>query len=68
MRSHILFLAGLVFIAGLSGCSDSGGGPIDAEDQMSFVSDKLTPEESALVASGEAEAGSNPQPVSLEAE
>jgi len=57
---------GLLFVAGLSaGCAGSGNGST-TEERVAAVSDKLTPEESALIASGEAEAGSTSHPASLE--
>lgn len=67
MRRDFLFSAGLLLIAGLStGCSGSGSGSVEAEERVAAVSDKLTPEESALIASGEAEAGSTSHPAALE--
>ena len=62
MKSHRLFLAGLFLLAGLwTGCSSANGSSPQAnnlpvEDTLVAVSDELTPEELALVASGEAEA------------
>ena len=67
MRYPILFLTGLIFIAGLSaGCADSNGGPAAAEEQVFSAPEKLTPEESAMMASAEAET-EPPHPAFLEA-
>jgi hypothetical protein len=67
MRSPVLFLIGFIFIAGLSaGCADSNHDSVAAEEQVVSVSEKLTPEEAALMASAETETEANPHPVSME--
>ena len=69
MKSYLRLLAGLLMLAGLeAGCSDSNGSPLAdmgdgdmnvAEEVVAegvVVSDELTPQEFALVRSGEVEA------------
>ncbi|MBI3803874.1 MAG: hypothetical protein HY282_08950 [Nitrospirae bacterium] len=57
MKSHFLFLAGLMLMIGLSaGCSDSNTPSVaEAEEKVPVVSEKLTQDESTLIASAEAE-------------
>ncbi|GEM_PF-6615029 len=68
MKSYFLFLAGLMLMLGLStGCSDSGAThPADAEEKVPVLSEKLTAEEEALIASAEAEAKTAVNPAAFE--
>jgi hypothetical protein len=66
MKRHLLFLTGLVLAAGLSvSCSDSGSSHTQAEETVPVLSEKLTPEEEAMMASAEAE-GKASDPASFE--
>lgn len=67
MKPYLLFIAALMLTAGLfAGCSDSGSIHAEAEETVPSVSEKLTQEESALIASAEAEAKSEADLASLE--
>jgi hypothetical protein len=56
MKPTLLLMAFLMVTAGLfSGCSDSGSTDAEARERVSALSEKLTPEEEALIASVEAE-------------
>lgn len=67
MKRQLLFLTGLILAAGLSvGCSDSGSSQTQAEETVPVFSEKLTPEEEAMMASAEAEGRAAADPASFE--
>lgn len=67
MKPTLLFMAALMLTAGLSaGCSDGGPTHAEAEETVPSVSEKLTQEESALIASAEADAKSEVDLASFE--
>ncbi|MDC4223586.1 MAG: hypothetical protein MPW15_04980 [Candidatus Manganitrophus sp.] len=67
MKPTLLFMAALMLTAGLfTGCSDGGSTHAEAEEAVPSISEKLTQEESALIASAEADAKAEVDPASLE--
>lgn len=67
MKPTLIFMAALMLTAGLfAGCSDGGSTHAEAEETIPSVSEKLTREESALIASAEAEAKSEVDLASFE--
>jgi len=65
MKLHIPFLASLFLLAGLwTGCANSDNSPL--AETIPSISDKLIPEESALVDLGETESESDTNPASQE--
>lgn len=67
MKRQLFFLTGLILAAGLSAsCSDSGSSQTQAEETVPVLSEKLTPEEEAMMASAESEGRAAADPASLE--
>lgn len=69
MKPYFLFLTGLMLMVGLAtGCSDSGSNHMgaEAEETVPVLSEKLTPEEEALIASAQADQKAAVDPASFE--
>lgn len=67
MKRYFLFLTGMILAAGLSvGCSDSGSTQTEVEETVPLLSEKMTQEEEAMMASAKAEGEAEVIPASLE--